>query len=107
MCGCQEFNGSKFVVFTALLLFSLLYTLKLDGVLAWSWWAVFAPLWVWKVRQQMSPHVLTIAGYVMMMMIVCRVWPSPGPRWAAGCGGGGRSPASTRRSTFRSPNNIQ
>ena len=81
MCGCQEFNGSKFVVFTALLLFSLLYTLKLDGVLAWSWWAVFAPLWVWKVRQQMSPHALTIAGYVMMMMMtVCRVWPSPGPR---------------------------
>ena len=52
MCGCQEFNGSKFVVFTALLLFSLLYTLKLDGALAWSWWSVFAPLWVWKVRQQ-------------------------------------------------------
>ena len=69
MCGCQEFNGSKFVVFTALLLFSLLYTLKLDGVLAWSWWAVFAPLWVWKVRQQMSPHVITIAGYVMISAV--------------------------------------
>ena len=48
MCGCQEFNGSKFVVFTALLLFSLLYTLKLDGVLDWSWWSVFIPLWAWK-----------------------------------------------------------
>ena len=44
----QEFNGSKFVVFTSLLLFSLLYTLKLDNVLDWSWWSVFIPLWVWK-----------------------------------------------------------
>ena len=80
MCGCQEFNGSKFVVFTALLLFSLLYTLKLDGVLAWSWWAVFAPLWVWKVRQHRCSDD-SRAGYLMMMMMtVCRVWPSPGPR---------------------------
>ena len=36
------------MVFTSLLLFSILYTLKLDGVLAWSWWSVFAPLWIWK-----------------------------------------------------------
>ncbi len=35
-------------MFTSLLLFSILYTLKLDGVLAWSWWSVFAPLWIWK-----------------------------------------------------------
>ena len=34
---CQEFNASKFVLFTALLLFSMLYSLKLDGVLDWSW----------------------------------------------------------------------
>ena len=54
------------MVFTALLLFSLLYTLKLDGALAWSWWSVFAPLWVWKVRQQISPHVMKIAGCVKM-----------------------------------------
>ena len=36
------------MVFTSLLLFSILYTLKLDGVIAWSWWSVFAPLWIWK-----------------------------------------------------------
>ena len=36
------------MVFTSLLLFSLLYTLKLDGVLDWSWWSVFIPLWAWK-----------------------------------------------------------
>ena len=44
----QEFNGSKFVLFCSLLMFSVLYTLKLDGVISWSWWSVFLPLWVWK-----------------------------------------------------------
>ena len=29
-------------------MFSVLYTLKLDGVISWSWWTVFLPLWVWK-----------------------------------------------------------
>jgi len=44
----QEFNGSKFVLYTSLLLFSILYTLKLDGIITWSWWSVFIPLWLWK-----------------------------------------------------------
>lgn len=44
----QEFNASKFVVFTSLLLFSLLFTLQLDQVIDWSWWAIFFPLWIWK-----------------------------------------------------------
>ena len=44
----QDFNASKFVVFTSLLIFSLLYALKLDGVLNWSWWSVFIPIWIWK-----------------------------------------------------------
>ena len=44
----QDFNASKFVVFTSLLTFSLLYALKLDGVLNWSWWSVFIPIWIWK-----------------------------------------------------------
>jgi hypothetical protein len=44
----QEFNASKFVVFSALLAFSLLYTLKLDGEIAVSYWTVFLPLWIWK-----------------------------------------------------------
>ncbi len=45
---CQDFNASKFVVFSSLLSFSLLFALRLDGVIDWSWWAVFAPLWTWK-----------------------------------------------------------
>ena len=44
----QDFNASKFVVFSSLLAFSILYALKLDRALDWSWWAVFTPLWVWK-----------------------------------------------------------
>ena len=45
----QDFNASKFVVFSSLLVFSILYALKLDGILeGWSWWSVFAPLWAWK-----------------------------------------------------------
>jgi len=44
----QEFNASKFVLFTSLLLFSILFTLQLDQVIHWSWWSIFAPLWIWK-----------------------------------------------------------
>jgi len=44
----QEFNASKFVLFTSLLLFSLLFTLQLDEVIHWSWWSIFIPLWIWK-----------------------------------------------------------
>ena len=37
------------MVFSSLLVFSILYALKLDGILeGWSWWSVFAPLWAWK-----------------------------------------------------------
>ena len=44
----QDFNASKFVIFTSLLIFSLLYALKLDRVLNWSWWSIFIPIWIWK-----------------------------------------------------------
>ena len=37
------------MVFSSLLVFSILYALRLDGILeSWSWWSVFAPLWAWK-----------------------------------------------------------
>ena len=44
----QDFNASKFVVYTALLCFTLLAALKLDGDIDISWWSVFTPIWVWK-----------------------------------------------------------
>ena len=56
----QDFNASKFVVFTSLLIFSLLYALKLDGVLNWSWWSVFIPIWIWKGIVGKHPTILVI-----------------------------------------------
>jgi len=44
----QDFNASKFVVYTCLLAFSVLFALKMDNTINWSWWSVFAPLWAWK-----------------------------------------------------------
>nr|XP_057924609.1 transmembrane protein 185-like isoform X2 [Doryrhamphus excisus] len=45
----QDFNPSKFLIYLCLLLFSVLLSLRLDGVIHWSYWAVFTPIWLWKV----------------------------------------------------------
>ncbi|XP_040835065.1 transmembrane protein 185B isoform X2 [Ochotona curzoniae] len=45
----QDFNPSKFLIYACLLAFSVLLPLRLDGVLQWSYWAVFAPIWLWKL----------------------------------------------------------
>ncbi|KAM4536890.1 transmembrane protein 185-like isoform 1-T1 [Odontesthes bonariensis] len=45
----QDFNPSKFLIYSCLLLFSVLLSLKLDGVIQWSYWAVFTPIWLWKL----------------------------------------------------------
>ncbi|XP_032518233.1 transmembrane protein 185A isoform X2 [Danaus plexippus] len=44
----QDFNPSKFVVHTCLLIFTALLALKLDNTISWSYWAVFTPIWIWK-----------------------------------------------------------
>ena len=44
----QDFNMSKFVVYSSLLVFTMLFALKLDNDLSWSWWSIFVPLFVWK-----------------------------------------------------------
>ncbi|CAG0883698.1 unnamed protein product [Cyprideis torosa] len=44
----RGFNPSKFIVYLCLLLFTICFALRLDGVITWSWWAVFIPIWVWK-----------------------------------------------------------
>jgi len=36
------------VVYGCLLVFSLLFALRLDGIIQWSYWIVFLPLWIWK-----------------------------------------------------------
>ncbi|XP_062240163.1 transmembrane protein 185-like [Platichthys flesus] len=45
----QDFNPSKFLIYSCLLLFSVLLSLRLDGVIQWSYWAVFTPIWLWKL----------------------------------------------------------
>lgn len=39
---------SKFVVYTCLLAFSVLFAFRLDGTIRVSYWVVFTPLWIWK-----------------------------------------------------------
>lgn len=44
-----SFSPSKFLIYACLLLFSVLLALRLDGIIQWSYWAVFAPIWLWKL----------------------------------------------------------
>jgi len=39
---------SKFIVYGCLLVFCLLFALRLDGIIQWSYWIIFLPLWIWK-----------------------------------------------------------
>ncbi|GFO08241.1 hypothetical protein PoB_003474600 [Plakobranchus ocellatus] len=45
----QDFNPSKFVVFSSLLVFCLLFSLRLDETVDWSYWFIFLPIWIWKL----------------------------------------------------------
>lgn len=45
----QDFNPSKFVIFSCLLVFSLLFSLRLDDTIQWSYWVIFLPIWIWKL----------------------------------------------------------
>ena len=87
----QDFNASKFVVFSCLLAFSFLFALKLDRVLAsWSWWAVFAPLWIWKIiasesfKRSCLPvnYIVTYFLFLVLGAIVgsCVWWRRPQSR---------------------------
>ena len=114
----QEFNGSKFVLFTSLLFFSILYALKLDGVINWSWWSIFIPLWIWKGKSVLI-NIVTIQvlkfqvlnstvhrtgtwinttiirgynGHVYQVLLLLE------QEWGAMCGGGDPRPDSTMRS---------
>jgi len=45
---CVICHCSKFVVYACLLVFCLLFALRLDGIIQWNYWIVFLPLWIWK-----------------------------------------------------------
>ena len=40
---------SKFFLFLMLFIFTILLALRLDNTINWSFWAVFTPIWIWKV----------------------------------------------------------
>ncbi|OAD57817.1 hypothetical protein WN48_01512 [Eufriesea mexicana] len=44
----QDFNPSKFLVHSCLMIFTTLFALRLDGFIEWSYWSVFTPIWFWK-----------------------------------------------------------
>lgn len=44
----QDINPSKFTVYFSLLIFSILFSLRLDNKLTFSYWLIFLPLWIWK-----------------------------------------------------------
>ncbi|KAJ4948772.1 hypothetical protein JOQ06_020295 [Pogonophryne albipinna] len=50
-CFIPKLEGqkNKFLIYSCLLLFSVLLSLRLDGVIQWSYWAVFTPIWLWKL----------------------------------------------------------
>ncbi|RWS00532.1 hypothetical protein B4U79_11179 [Dinothrombium tinctorium] len=41
-------SRSKFLVYSCLLVFTLVLALRLDGTINTSYWIVFTPLWIWK-----------------------------------------------------------
>ncbi|KAF2369175.1 Transmembrane Fragile-X-F-associated protein [Trinorchestia longiramus] len=44
----RDFNPGKFLVWLCVCVFTALISLRLDKLLGWSYWAIFAPLWLWK-----------------------------------------------------------
>lgn len=53
----QDFNPTKFTVYFSLLVFSILFSLKLDNRITYSYWLVFLPLWIWKSLAIMGAFV--------------------------------------------------
>ncbi|CAD5224239.1 unnamed protein product [Bursaphelenchus xylophilus] len=64
----SEFNGSKFVVFFCLLLFSLLCALKLDGTLDVNWIVIFGPIWF--------GEIIVLTGFFIGVVGFCAQPPS-------------------------------
>lgn len=39
----------QLLAYTSLLTFAVLFSLREDGLINWSYWTVFLPIWIWKV----------------------------------------------------------
>jgi len=44
----REINPSKCLLYTSLLIFVVLFGLRLDSIIHWNYFYVFMPLWLWK-----------------------------------------------------------
>ena len=63
-----EINRGPFFGFIGL--FIILFTaLKLTGVIAWSWWWVFSPLWI--LPAIILSFVVFVVVFVVIFIIVC------------------------------------
>ncbi len=68
--SCFLWLCSKFLVYSCLLIFALLFALRLDEHITWSYWVVFFPVWIWKI--------LVIAGAITGSYVW---WKNPTYRW--------------------------
>ncbi|KHJ46343.1 hypothetical protein D918_03396 [Trichuris suis] len=64
----RDFNGPHFVVYFSLLLFCLMLSMKLDGLVDLPYWVVFHPLFLWKL--------FAISGAFVGCIVYCRHPPS-------------------------------
>uniref|UniRef100_A0A6A7G8K4 Transmembrane protein 185A-like n=2 Tax=Hirondellea gigas TaxID=1518452 RepID=A0A6A7G8K4_9CRUS len=55
-----DFNPGKFLVWVCVSVFTALLALRLDNIINWSYWAVFAPLWLWKAFVVVGAFVANI-----------------------------------------------
>lgn len=61
---CHDFNPSKFLVHSSLFVFTILFALRLDETITWSYWYVFAPIWFWNLMVLVGSMVGTIVFYL-------------------------------------------
>lgn len=60
----QDFNPSKFIVYSSLLVFTILFSFRLDNRINISYWFVFTPLWIWKA--------ITVSGALVGILVWLR-----------------------------------
>lgn len=57
------FNFSKFLVYSCLLVFTVLLALRQDEEISWSYWVIFAPIWFWKIMVVLGAVVGSIVWW--------------------------------------------
>lgn len=65
---------SKFIIHCSLMVFTIFFSLRLDGTILWSYWAVFSPIWFWKFMVIVGA---TVGSYVWWRYPHFRYWRPP------------------------------